>query len=60
MAAEMIGGSNATLTIPVSGTWSQYTIDNINITSGQCKVDFWDRASANGWVHIDDVVLQKK
>lgn len=60
MLAEKIGGTNSTLNVPVTSAWTQYTIDNINITSGQCKVDFWDKSPANGWVHIDDVILEKK
>lgn len=60
MSAQKTGVINRNYTVPVTSSWTQYTIDNIDITSGQCKIDFWDRASANGWVHIDDIVLKKK
>lgn len=60
MIAQKIGGNSRIQTIPVTSTWTQFTIDNIIITSGECKVDFWNSSPANGWVHIDDVELVKK
>ena len=42
-----------------SNTWKTYTIDNIQITNGQCEVVAYVKSSANKWLNIDNVRLVK-
>jgi glucosylceramidase len=44
---------------PVSG-WTQYIIDNINVTSGTIEIGVWSDANGNNWAVFDDLELVKK
>ncbi|MBT0936426.1 hypothetical protein KJR18_01650 [Streptococcus lutetiensis] len=37
----------------------KFTIDNIQITNGQCEVGVYVKSSANKWLNIDNVRLVK-
>lgn len=41
-------------------TCTQYTIDNIPVTSGQIEFGIWSDAKANNWAAMDDFILSKK
>ena len=53
------GGSEQKISLKDSSTWKTYTIDNIQITSGQCEVGVCVKSSANKWLNIDNVRLVK-
>ena len=53
------GGSEQNLSLKDSSTWKTYTIDNIQITNGQCEIGIYVNASANKWLNIDNVRLVK-
>ena len=60
MKAESFGGSAISNNIVKSSTWTQITINNINVTNGTCKVGF--RVESYGgpqFVRIDDVEFFK-
>ncbi|WP_167747010.1 carbohydrate-binding protein [Cohnella luojiensis] len=41
-------------------TYTKYTIDNINVTTGQIEIGIWNDANANNWAVFDDFELVKK
>ena len=53
------GGSEQKISLKDSNTWKTYTIDNIQITNGQCEVGVYVKSSANKWLNIDNVRLVK-
>jgi arabinogalactan endo-1,4-beta-galactosidase len=55
MKAENCGGSQQTLNIPTTSTWTQITISNVNVSNGQCTIGFSSVAAANQWLNFDDV-----
>ena len=59
MYANHHGGSQVQVNIPTTGTWTQITLSNINVTSGQCEIGFYENAAANDWMAIDDVTFTK-
>lgn len=42
-----------------SGSWTKYTIDNIQVTNGQIEVGVWADAFANNWAALDNFALVK-
>lgn len=63
MEAKDYGGSKLTVNLPVTNTYQQITISNINVTNGQCTIGFWsDTGSANNWdwCTMDDVQFYKQ
>ena len=53
------GGNEQKISLKDSSTWKTYTIDNIQITNGQCEVGVYVKSSANKWLNIDNVRLVK-
>lgn len=53
-------GSQQNVALPVTSTWTQISIDNINVTNGQRTIGFWSDANAGNWIHFDDVEFFKK
>lgn len=53
------GGNEQKISLKDSNTWETYTIDNIQITNGQCEVGAYVKSSANKWLNIDNVRLVK-
>lgn len=60
MEAKDFGGTAIKVNIPSGpSTWAKITVSDINVTNGQCTVGFYSSASANQWLHFDDVELVK-
>ncbi|WP_218015238.1 carbohydrate binding domain-containing protein [Brevibacillus dissolubilis] len=60
--AKDYGGAELTAEVgtnPVTN-WTPYTIDNINVTSGQIEVGVWNDANANNWAAFDSFELIRK
>jgi LEA14-like dessication related protein len=55
MNVKDYGGATIDAPIPTTGTWTQITINNINVTNGQATFGFYSVASANQWIRFDDV-----
>ncbi len=55
MNAKDYGGSELRVNIPATGVWTQITISDIKVTSGQCTFGFYSDAGANQYCSIDDV-----
>lgn len=53
------GGNEQKISLKDSNTWKTYTIDNIQITNGQCEGGVYVKLSANKWLNIDNVRLVK-
>lgn len=56
---HLADGSEQNISLKDSSTWKTYTIDNIQITNGQCEIGIYVNASANKWLNIDNVRLVK-
>ena len=57
LIAKNFGGQVMGLNLPASpDQWIQVTLDNIQVTNGQCEVGFYSWAGGGGqWLHFDDV-----
>jgi|GEM_PF-1170543 len=55
MNVKDFGSTTIDAAIPTTGTWTQITINNINVTNGQATFGFYSVAGANQWIHFDDV-----
>lgn len=55
-------GEPLTVTFPAGEKeWTQYTIDDIEVTNGQLTIGFVnDGVSASAWAYVDSVVLRQK
>lgn len=42
------------------GDWTQYTINNIQVTNGQIEVGIWSDANAGNWADFDNMELTKQ
>lgn len=60
MEAKNYGGSQINLTLPITGTWTEITIANINVTNGTCTIGFWSNGSASAWCNVDNVRFYKQ
>jgi hypothetical protein len=58
--AKNFGSSTMGVDIPESDSWTQLEIPDINVTNGQIEISFYSDASANQWIHFDDVELSKQ
>lgn len=51
-------GSSRTQALSLTGSWQKVEIANINVTNGQCQIEFYTNSTAGGdWMEIDDVEL---
>lgn len=46
--ANGFGGTQMTVNIPTSGTWTKITITNIPVSNGQCRIGFHTQDNAGG------------
>jgi len=60
MEAKDFGGTQLNSTLPITSTWTQITIANINVTNGQCTFGFYSVANAGNWINFDDVEFYKQ
>jgi hypothetical protein len=49
------GGTERTVTLPTTNSWTLVTIDNIAVTSKSATIAFTSTAGANQWIKVDDV-----
>ena len=56
MLVKYYGGVVATVNIPASSTWQKIST-TVNVTSGTLEVSFYNKAAANQWLNVDDVVV---
>lgn len=54
LEAKDYGGSTVAVQLPVTNTWTQVSIPNINVTNGQCTFGIWSDANAGNWCGFDD------
>lgn len=59
MQIKNYGGSQVNCDIPTTNSWTEISIDNINVTNGSIEVGFYSNAPAGKWINVDDVVLEK-
>lgn len=58
--AKYFGGSERNASLPISDTgWSKVTVDNIQVTNGQCEIGLYTEAGADDWCNIDHVMFRK-
>ncbi|MBC8079402.1 MAG: hypothetical protein H7X86_03600 [Gorillibacterium sp.] len=59
--ANNFGGTNKSVNIPGTGTysWQDITISNIQVSNNQLEIGFRSSASANQWLYADNVELIK-
>lgn len=59
LIAKNYGDVEKDTSIPTSAFgWTQYTIQNISVSNGQCQIDFYTKAPAGThWIGFDDVLL---
>lgn len=55
MKATGYGGTDLSVNIPELGTWTQITIDNINVTNNNAVISFVSNAAASQWILVDKV-----
>lgn len=55
MNVKDFGSATIDAAIPTTGTWTQISINNINVTNGQATFGFYSVAGANQWIRFDDV-----
>lgn len=61
MYVKNYGGSEMTQAIPLSDiNFNKVTIDNIQVTNGQCEIGFYTDANAGDWCNIDQVIFRKQ
>lgn len=60
MKAGGFGGTDSTVQIPATNTWTQISIPNIEVTNHSLSIQFISDASANQWILVDDVELFEK
>ena len=54
MGVKNYGGSERSVNLPSTSTWTQITLPNVKVTNGQCEVYFWSDANAGGqWINVD-------
>lgn len=59
--AKNYGGEEKNTAISTSDiNWSIITVDNVEVTNGQCEVGVYTEANANDWVNIDMVMFRKR
>lgn len=59
--AKNYGGEEKDTAIPVSDiNWNKVTVDNIEVTNGQCEIGMYTEANAGDWVNIDLVMFRKR
>lgn len=55
------GGEEMDAEIPVSDIgWNLVTLDNIEVTNGQCEMGLYAEANANNWLNADLVMFRKR
>lgn len=60
MYAKGFGGTEIDYSIKTAiSSWTQITINNINVTNGTLEVGFYSVAKANNYIYFDDVSLTK-
>ncbi|WP_091222925.1 exo-alpha-sialidase [Paenibacillus sp. BC26] len=60
MEVKDYGGTMLQTSLPVTGTWTQVTISNIQVTNGQATIGFYvSNNNANQWADIDNVEFFK-
>jgi mannan endo-1,4-beta-mannosidase len=52
--AKNYGGAERQATIPVSSSYVQVSITDINVTNGTCEISFYSNANAGNWMNADD------
>lgn len=55
MEVKDYGGTTRTYNIPISSTWTQISITDINVTNGQCTIGFYSNSPSTRWYDVDDV-----
>jgi hypothetical protein len=55
MNASGFGCSELLVNLPLTGTWTQISINYINVTNGQCTFGFYSNAGAGQWCKIDEI-----
>lgn len=60
MKAAGYGGTDLSVSIPASDTWTQIKIPDIKVTNQTLSIQLISEASANQWIFIDDVELVDK
>jgi hypothetical protein len=60
MEAKDYGGTKRVANITASGTYSQVSLANINVTNGSCTFGFYSKAAAGQWIDVDDVEFYKQ
>lgn len=55
MLATDFGSSEVSVNLPTTSTWTQMSIDNIEVTNGQCTIGFYSDGNANNRACFDDV-----
>jgi hypothetical protein len=58
MEVRDFGGALTSVNIPVTNTWTEITISNVNVTNGQALIGFYvDSTTGTQWVDLDNVRL---
>lgn len=58
--AKNYGGSELDYSVKTAiSSWTQITINNIDVTNGQCEVGLYSDSPANDWVQLDNVTLTR-
>ncbi|GGF13279.1 glycosyl hydrolase 53 family protein [Hymenobacter cavernae] len=55
--ARDFGSTDKTAALPVTATWAQVQLTNINVTNGQCEIGLLSQGNAGNYCSIDDVEL---
>ncbi|MCO5936129.1 arabinogalactan endo-1,4-beta-galactosidase [Mucilaginibacter sp. RB4R14] len=58
--AKNFGNTEIDAPLPVTNSWTQIVIDNIQVTNNSLEVGLWSDANAGNWCSMDNVYLQKK
>ena len=53
--AKNFGGVEKDYTLPVTNTWTQIQITDIQVTNGQAEIGLWSDAKAGNWTNLDNV-----
>lgn len=59
MEAKNYGGSDLSVAIPATNTWTAIEIPNVNVTNGTCTIGFYCNANAGKWIHFVDAYLTR-
>ena len=54
------GGEQLVFDIDKTDVWTNISIEDIPIMSGQCRIGFYSSSPANEWLLFDNIELEKK